>query len=187
MPLSQEGRLLVRANLEALQRGERASLVVVGTLTDAQVAGINSKRAAHGYPPITPEIVFIGQHVFNSRIAKDGYTIDDVLDQIASALDSSAVPLDTSPMTSLESVTLRKDDYGNLVRDRAVLECSSRRPRPELYSVIPKGDHNKPKKKPLIFDERLEPKRLARVTTASGAPVASGNSMREAPSQVKRN
>jgi hypothetical protein len=28
-----------------------------------------------------------------------------------------------------------------------VLECSARYPRPELFSVVPKGDANKPNKK----------------------------------------
>jgi hypothetical protein len=47
-------------------------------------------------------------------------------------------------MTALDSVARREDGYGNMVRDRAVLELTQRKPRAELYSVIPKGDTNKP-------------------------------------------
>jgi hypothetical protein len=186
VPLSDEGRFLIRKNLEALQSGKRVSLVVVGHLTEIQLSAINTKRDIHGYAPVTGELVFIGQHVYNNRIVKDGYSIDDVVEQIASALDSSAIALDTSPMTSLENSKARDDAYGNSVRDRAVLECSVRHPRPEVFSVIPKGDRNKPKKKPLtIADKRLEPQRLARVTVASGAPAAAKHSMRLPESQVK--
>ena len=96
----------------------------------------------------------MGQHIYNSRIVGDGYTIEDVPDQIASAMAADAVVLDTSPMTGLESPAPRTDRYGNQVRDRLVLECTARHPRPELFSVIPKGDRNKPKKKPPVV-ERL--------------------------------
>ena len=50
-------------------------------------------------------------------------------------------------MSGLESCVERDDGYGNRVIDWAVLECSMRFPRPELYSVIPKGDNIKPVKK----------------------------------------
>jgi hypothetical protein len=32
-----------------------------------------------------------------------------------------------------------------VVKDLAVLECTAHHPRPELFSVMPKGDKNKPK------------------------------------------
>ncbi|WP_199189387.1 hypothetical protein [Trinickia dabaoshanensis] len=64
--------------------------------------------------------------------------------QIASALAADAVVMPNAKMTALESVTRREDRYGNVVRDRAVLELTQRKPRAELYSVIPKGDANKP-------------------------------------------
>lgn len=157
----------------------------MGHLTQTQLKAINAKRSAHGYPAVSVELVFIGPHVYDSRVIKDGYSIDDVLDQIASALDSSALALDTSPMTSLENSRIRDDGYGNMVKDRVVLECSARHPRPEVYSVIPKGDRIKPNKKPLVItDERLESQRLARVTAASGAPAAAKPSMRHEGVQV---
>ena len=48
--------------------------------------------------------------------------------------------------TALINNTPRNDGYGNQVNDLAVLELTSRKPRAELYSVIPKGDDNKPQK-----------------------------------------
>jgi hypothetical protein len=48
--------------------------------------------------------------------------------------------------TILENPYPRADRYGNTVKDRAILECSARHPKPELFSVIPKGDRIKPQK-----------------------------------------
>jgi len=148
MPLSDGASALIRANLEQLQRGNRARLVVIGTLTDAQLCAINDERRAHGYPPMVAEIVFIGRHVHQSRIERDGYSVDDVLDQIASAMDAAAVVIQTAGMTAMENPASRADRYGNAVRDRLIFECSARHPRPELFSVVPKGDHIKPKRPP---------------------------------------
>ena len=128
MPLSDEAPALIRINLEQLQKGARARLVVIGNLTVAQLAAINDNRRARGHPPIVDEVVFIGRHIYESRIVRDGYSVEDVLDQIESAMDAAA------------------DRYGNAVQDRAIFECSARHPRPELFSVVPKGDHRKTKR-----------------------------------------
>ena len=186
MPLYADGRALIRANLETLKNGKRARLVPIGRLTDAQLVSINDERIRCNYPPIEAEVVFLGQHAFNSRIRDDGYTVDDVVEQIASAMEADSIARESFRGTTLESTRPRNDSYGNAVRDRAVLECTARHPRPELFSVIPKGDVNKPKKKPPTEDERLEPQRLARVTVASGAPAAVDNSMRQRPGHVNR-
>jgi hypothetical protein len=157
MPLFSEAHARIRANLEELKKGNRVRLVAIGTLTNAQLDAINQERAkasAHWpsedprYPPMTAEVVFLGRHVFESRIVRDGYTIDDVIDQIASAMDSASVVLDTPKMTAMENPCPRADGYGNSVRDRIVFECSARHPRPELFSVVPKGDSIKPKGRP---------------------------------------
>lgn len=58
---------------------------------------------------------------------------------------ADAVVAPSAKMTALERATHRADGYGNMVRDRAVLELTQRKPRAELYSVIPKGDTNKPR------------------------------------------
>jgi hypothetical protein len=157
MPLFSEALSLIRANLEELKEGNRVRLVAVGTLTDVQLGAINQERAAASarwtseaprYPPMVAEVVFIGRHVYESRILRDGYTIDDVVAQITSAMDASAVVLRAPKMTAMENPSARTDRYGNSVRDRIVFECSARHPRAEIYSVIPKGDSIKPKGRP---------------------------------------
>ncbi len=93
-------------------------------------------------------VVFVGQHIYNSRIRQDGYSVDDVIAQINSAMDASSVFHANPKMNSLVSDKARDDGYGNAVYDEAVFECTVRYPRPELLSVIPKGDKIKPKESP---------------------------------------
>jgi hypothetical protein len=147
MTLRAEAAALIRANLEQIEAGHKARLVVIGALTQEQLADINKHRAAQGLAPVNAEVVFIGKHIYQTRIAKDGYTIEDVIDQISNAMRPDSLVLDTSKMTAMENPDLRADRYGNKVRDRAVFECTVRHPRPELFSVIPKGDLIKPQKR----------------------------------------
>ena len=119
---------------------------MIGSLTEAQLAAINVFRASEGFPPVVSDVVFIGKHIYQSRIVKDGYTIEDVVEQIAGGMQSNAVVLVGESMTAMENPNARPDRYGNLVKDRIVLECTARHPRPELFSVVPKGDTNKPVK-----------------------------------------
>ena len=148
MPLSEEAPALIRANLEQLQIGNRVRLVAIGTLTATQLGAINAERRACGYPPMVAEVVFIGRHVYESRIVRDGYSIEDVIDQIASGMDAAAVVFPTASMTAMENSAPRIDRCGNTIRDRVIFECSTRHPRPELFSVVPKGDSIKPKRPP---------------------------------------
>ncbi|MFA9487035.1 hypothetical protein LU276_08525 [Moraxella haemolytica] len=46
----------------------------------------------------------------------------------------------------LKSTILRDDGYGNMVWDWAIFEMTAKQPKIELFSVIPKGDDNKPPK-----------------------------------------
>lgn len=148
MPLFPNAISLIRANLVAIERGERVRLAVIGTLTDEQLATINRTRAAHStpLPPITAEVIFFGSHIYRSRVIRDGYSIDDVLDQITGAMDAAAEFIETLTMTAIQNPTPRADRYGNMVYDRAIFECTTRHPRPELFSVMPKGDVKKPPK-----------------------------------------
>jgi len=147
MPLTDGARNLIRANLEVLQEGKRVPIVEVGRLTNAQLKAINTERCTHGYPPIGPEILFVGRHIYQSRILRDGYTIEDVINQIESGMDAASIVVSPSSMAALENPNPRPDGYGNHVRDRIVFECSTRHPRAELFGVIPKGDFIKPMKK----------------------------------------
>jgi hypothetical protein len=77
MPLFKWALALIRANLEELQNGNRVRLVAIGTLTDVQLGAINLERKTHAYPPLVAEVVFIGRHIYESRVVRDGYTIGD--------------------------------------------------------------------------------------------------------------
>jgi hypothetical protein len=141
MPLSPESIATVRLQLEAIARGERPKLVVVGALTTAQLHSVNGHRLEEGLPPIIGEIVFDGRHLYRSRCLNDGYSIDEVLTQLASAFSDSA-QIRHGRSTVLANPVPRQDRLGNFVRDEAIFECTARHPRPELYSVVPRGDGN---------------------------------------------
>jgi len=148
MPLYQNAVALIRANLETIRAGQRAKAVAIGVLTDTQLEAINTHRLAQNssLPPIVSEVLFIGAHIYRSRIERDNYTIDDVIEQIVSAMCEDAALVGNLPMQAIENPAPRVDRLGNSIHDRAVFECMSRHPRPELYSVIPKGDRIKPQK-----------------------------------------
>jgi hypothetical protein len=145
MPLFENALDAIRANLEALNRRERVKLISIGTLTDSQLAAINLYRIKQGLPPISGEVVFIWSHIHKRRIMEDGYSVEDVLDQIQSAFHPSSTVI-TGKMSAIKNPVERPDRYGNQVRDEAVFECSTKHPRAELFSVVPRGDRNKPAK-----------------------------------------
>jgi hypothetical protein len=147
MPLYAGAPSVLRQQLEQIRDRHAVRVVPIGTLTIAQITAINVTRADERLRPIIEEVVFFGRHIYKRRIVNDGYTIEDVIEQISSVMESVSVVLaDLAPMTIIENPNPRADRYGNFVRDRAVFECSARHPRPELFSVIPKGDANKPLK-----------------------------------------
>jgi hypothetical protein len=148
MPLYPQASTLIRANLEAIQNGHKVKPVAIGMLTDVQLEAINRHRLGHNrtLPPIVAEVIFIGSHIYQSRVIRDGYSIEEVIDQIVSAMDATSELVGSLPMQAIENPTPRIDRYGNQIRDRAVFECMSRHPRPELFSVMPKGDKIRPPK-----------------------------------------
>jgi hypothetical protein len=116
----------------------------LGEFTEKQWDDINAARRGLRLHEIeSREIVFTGRHLYNSR-TKDGYTVDDIWLQIESALAAAAAVFVNPKMTAVENPHGRPDGYGNTVHDRAVFECTQRKPRAELFSVIPKGDSRKP-------------------------------------------
>eukprot|EP01133_Synstelium_polycarpum_P003972 gene3972-4597_t len=139
-------KALIRENLNALDQGKTVTGVVIGKFTQDQFTAINAHKELIGLPKLeSPEIIFIGSHLYKSRITKDRYTVDDVMKQIESALMDTSIVLPTN-MTAIQSITRRQDGYGNNVKDEAVFECTQKKPRAELYSVVPKQDHKKPPK-----------------------------------------
>jgi hypothetical protein len=150
MPLLAKARRIMRTNLENvlenIENDLKPKLIVIGTLTVNQLAKINGNLATQGRPQMTEEVVFTGMHIYKSRVIRDGYTIEDVLDQITSAMEGIAEVLKNPYITGMQNPQLRSDRYGNKVNDQAIFECDDRYPRVQLYSVIPKGDKIKPRK-----------------------------------------
>lgn len=144
MPLYENALEIIRQNLEQLQNGERPRFQAIGKLTDEQLNTINQKQFEKGLPTVEcNEILYMGRHHYNSRVVQDGYTISDLLKQIESVLAESSV-IENNKV--LKSTIKRNDGYGNMVSDWAVFDMTAKRPRMELFSVIPKGDDKKPPK-----------------------------------------
>ncbi len=147
MPLFDNAEYLIRANLEQLAANKRVRAVEIGTFTLEQFEAINRLKQGQGLPPLEdPGIVFIGSHAYKSRVVRDGYTIDDMVLQIMAALAVTSICKSSPTMTALQSTVRRDDGYGNEVLDEVIFELTQRKPKAELYSVVPKGDRNKPKK-----------------------------------------
>lgn len=139
---------MIRASLEAIQNGHKVKPVAIGELTNLQLEAINRHRISRNQslPPIVAEVIFIGSHIDQSRVVRDGYSIADGIDQIVCAMSAESEIVGNLPMQTIENPEPRADRYGNQIHDRAVFECMSRHPRPELFSVVPKGDRIKPPK-----------------------------------------
>jgi hypothetical protein len=146
MPLYSNARGLIRKNLEMLEAGERVPRVAVGKLTNSQIEAVNAQQASQGLPLSINEVVFVGRHIHKRRILEDGYMIEDVIEQIESAMDEASEVIANDYMTAIRNPVARADRLGNLVNDEAILECSRYRPNPDIFSVIPKGDRIKPQK-----------------------------------------
>jgi hypothetical protein len=148
MPLYENAEELIRANLEQFNptRKVKVKAVAIGQLTEAQLATLHAYQDAQRLPKSESEVLFHGWHIYKSRVLKDGYQIEDVIEQITSVMSSKSIVEATHYITIMQNPAPRVDRYGNTVHDRAVLECTARHPRPELYSVIPKGDIVKPRK-----------------------------------------
>ena len=140
MPLYADGLRRIRHNLVQAQSGLRPRTVKIGFFTPEQLTQINEARAARGFLLLLPEIVFHGAHLYKSRCVRDGYTIDQVLEQIQSAFSDSSEVNFSASSSIMRNPNRRMDHNGNLVHDEAVFECTGRYPHADLFSVIPKGD-----------------------------------------------
>lgn len=145
MPLYPGATTIIAAQLHSLWRGERVRLIAIGVLTDAQLAQINFGRVKLGFPEVeSHEIVYLGRHHFESR-ARQGYSPADMVQQLEWALADHAVAFVVARGTTLQSTVERPDGYGNMVRDQAVLDVTARKPRVEVFSVVPRGDRISPR------------------------------------------
>ena len=147
MPLFENARALILKNLMKLHRGRTAWPVAIGCLTDTQLSMLNAERAGRNFKAMTARVLLVGAHIYESRVRRDGYSFDDVILQIESALHHTAMFTPGPSMSEIVSCSERDDGYGNRVIDTAVLGCDSKYPHSELYSIIPKRDHVKPSKK----------------------------------------
>jgi hypothetical protein len=141
MPLYDDAPRLIRANLEYCQRNpsSKPRPVAIGTLTEEQLNRINELRAEDDLPPMRAEVVFIGSHLYRQRAAQ-GYDIDEMLEQITSAMSAESRVVECYYMRAIENPNPRIDRKGKAVNDRAIFECSKKFPNFELFSVVPKGD-----------------------------------------------
>lgn len=125
---------------EMLAEGEKPLVVTIGYLTAEQHAAINEHRAKQRLPELgSPEVVFLGRHLYKSRAVTDGYSIDDILDQIESAMSATSMVIATHKMTALKNKTARGDRYGNQVCDEAVFELTQRRPKARRFQWSPRA------------------------------------------------
>ena len=139
MPFDNDALSRIRLQLEAISNGIKPRLIGIGSLSRDQLQTINQHRAENGFSPIVADILFDGRHLYKSRCVDDGYSIDEVIEQLVSAFsEASQVVLGRS--TVLASSVPRIDRHGKSVRDEIVFECTARHPHPELYSVVPRGD-----------------------------------------------
>lgn len=146
MPLAIDAIDRIKYNLISISKGERVKTITIGTFTLQQFQSVNEVRIELDLHPLElNEILFMGRHLYKSRSA-DGYSVEDMIFQIESAVCDAAVVSMDKFMSCLQNPHPRTDGYGNLVYDRAVFEMTQRKPRAELYSVIPKGDTKRPKK-----------------------------------------
>jgi hypothetical protein len=74
MPLYPNAIEIIRANLEQIAEGKRVRAVVIGTLTERQLGAINLSRTSrvNPLPVVIAEVLFLGQHIYNSRVIRDG-------------------------------------------------------------------------------------------------------------------
>ena len=141
MPLVPDAERLIRGNFAVIKRGKKPRRITVGYLTESQLQAVNAERLRRNFTPLSGEIYFIGSHLYDSRVVRDGYSEDDVITMIRIAMSESCQFIRTQKMTVLQSPSKRDGGYGCKVRDELTLECSST-PLAELYSVVPRGDKN---------------------------------------------
>ena len=122
---------------------------------------------------LSAEVLFVGGHVYKSRVIKDTYDIEDVVEEAESALSEQSVVIVTHCMTAIQNPNPRADRPGNHVKDRTNLGCTKYRLNPELFSTPPKGDCIKPpqnRKGRFSFSgPSVNLERFARETSSSGS------------------
>ena len=140
MILFKDGLKKIRRNLEEAHAGRRPSAVGIGKFTDEELRRINSARTARGFCPLQPKVIFHGAHLYKSRCVENGYSIEQVMIQIESAVCETSLLEPSHASLVLRNPNGRTDEAGKCVHDEAVFECTGHFPFADLFSVIPRGD-----------------------------------------------
>lgn len=87
VPLYKDGLKKIRKSLELVASGQWSPYEKVGKFTANQLEAFNAIREKEGRKPIEEVIVCNGKHLYASRCIKDGYSIDEVMEQVALAFE----------------------------------------------------------------------------------------------------
>ncbi len=85
MPLYSNAERVIRENLAAASQGIKPQTVTIGELSATQLLSWNTVRVKNHLSAVDGTVFFRGTHIYQSRIVRDGYTVDDVVLQIKSA------------------------------------------------------------------------------------------------------
>lgn len=144
MPLKINAHDCIKNNLLSIAKGKNVVFRVIGCLTSIQFHETNRIRSFYGLKPLEcNEVTFLGRHIYERRHFHDGYEISDIVTQITHCLENSSTIISIGKRINIESSSLRRDKWGNIIKDRGVFRFKSAKPRVELYSVIPRGDFMK--------------------------------------------
>lgn len=107
---------------------------------------VTQRKAMEASYPFKNNFIIDLDHIYDARVLRDGYSIDDVMKQIKSATSrKSDVFVDpVRKQNNLINPYGRADGFGNVVNDRIGIDL---RGVPQYRTVIPKGDIIMPPKK----------------------------------------
>lgn len=158
MPLFADGLKKIRKALELASANRWCPHQKIGLFTPEQLAAINALREKARRPALKPTIVCNGKHLYDSRCVKDGYSIDEVIEQTEIAFRCATEAANDGWATVLRSTADRYNEEGHAIRDELVFECSTQHPSASLFSVIPRGDGRGPQAKKKLLEEEPFPK-----------------------------
>lgn len=152
MSLNEDARHTINELFEMIKndKNQRITKKEIGVLSDIQLKQINSIRKFSGKPEVYGnKIYFIGKHMHESRIEKDGYKKEDVFKMIKRSLSDESFPAidhrTISQVGDLSKINLVSpeiiENNERKIQSVAVLvHSSSCRDGLEIYNVIPYGD-----------------------------------------------
>ncbi|OFV50045.1 hypothetical protein [Oligella sp. HMSC09E12] len=138
----------IRKGLLDISNGENNKYVrLKDAMTPQQFDSlVTQRKAMDASYPFKNNFIIDLDHIYDTRVLRDGYNIDDVMKQVKSATSrKSEVFVDPArKQNNLINPYGRDDGYGNVVKDRIGIDL---RGVPQYRTVIPKGDTVMPTKK----------------------------------------